>query len=112
MSKLILLKKNPPKKFNLRTIQMLNLCQKTKDLDYAVNIIRTSLGVSSILAEFLAQNYSHNYQHDESFRTSSLEHAKNWDNYHSKQMLEAMKYLFSINNNISLAILSKFDSFH
>jgi hypothetical protein len=112
MSNLIVLKNNSlPCRLNFQAISLLNTSLETRDLDYAITIIEKSLGVNVLIAEFLMQNYHQNYQEKDNFRKESMEYAKNIDSYHSKQMLEAIKFLFSLNSNIALTILSKFDSF-
>ncbi len=113
MGNLLILKEKPlPKRFNFEAIKLLNSSVENGDIDSGISILEKSLGVNTLIAEFLIQNYHHNYTNLPSFKEATIKHAKCIDNYHSKEMLETIKFLFSVNSNISLAILSKLDTFH
>ena len=113
MGNLLFLKKHPlPQRFNSEAIELLNLSVENGDIDCGINILERSLGVNTLIAEYLIQNYHHNYMNLSGFKEATMKHARDIESYHSSEMLEAIKFIFSINSNISLAIISKFDSFH
>ena len=61
MGHLLVLKKRPlPKRFNFQAIKLLNLSVERGDLDCGISILERSLGVNTLIAEFLIQNYHHN----------------------------------------------------
>ena len=113
MAKLLILNDHSlPRYFNKETIVLLNQAVEHREIDYAIRIVTSSFKVNIVLAEFLVQNYWHNYTHLDNFKQITIYHSNRLSEYRSNQMLEAIRFMFSLNQSITLAILSKFDSFH